>query len=377
MKVVHLTTPEMIEVRSVPARREAGNKELLLEPLAVGLTGSDATLYRRGAPAINGFRQPHIPGSEFVARVVGVGRGVDGNLLGKRVVANPVSPCGKCEWCLEGSSNLCPNVRTLGLPPVHGAMQQRFSWPASLCLPIPDDIPDELAILVLPLSVAIHAVDMADIKLMGTAAVVGCGHLGLCMIHALHVAGIRDILAVDLQEYRRQAALQQGATYALKSHDAEELVSQWRRGGVDVAFDVSNASEGCRTAVALSQIGGRVLIVGSPSDNRVIFNAWDARRKELSIQFVRRPTDTLWRAVKLLQSGALKGIERLITHHFQLEEAAEGFRLIRQMKDNVIKAIVHMPSYSACEESPEEIFRTSTTDVRLPAADALHARADS
>ncbi|MBI1290822.1 alcohol dehydrogenase catalytic domain-containing protein, partial [bacterium] len=317
MKVVHLTSPETVAVRDVPARREAGAKELLLEPLIVGLTGSDATLFRRGAPAVDGFRQPHIPGSEFVARVVGIGRGVDARLLGARVVANPVSPCLQCEWCSEGSQNLCPNVRILGLPPVHGAMQQRFSWPASLCVPVPEEIPDELAILLLPLSVAIHAADRSQLQVMGTAAVVGCGHLGLTLIRTLLSMGVRDILAVDLIEYRRRAALEQGARYALTAHDAEELVRCWRRGGVDAAFDTSNASEGCRTAVTLTQIGGRVLIVGAPADNRIIFNAYDARRKELAIQFVRRPHDTLWRAVKLMQTGSLAGIERLITHQFE------------------------------------------------------------
>jgi len=355
MKVIHLTTPETVAVRDVPARREAGAKELLLEPLMVGLTGSDATLFRRGAPAIDGFRQPHIPGSEFVARVVGIGRGVDARLLGARVVANPVSPCLKCVWCTEGGQNLCPNVRILGLPPVHGAMQQRFSWPAALCVPVRDSISDELAILTLPLSIAIHATDRSNLRLMDSAAVVGCGHLGLVLIRALKAMGVRDVMAVDMVEYRMKAALDMGASYALTAHDAEELVKTWRRGGVDVAFDTSNASEGCRTAVALTQIGGRVMIVGAPADNRIIFNAYDARRKELAIQFVRRPHDTLWRAVKLMQTGSLAGIERLITHVLDLDDVKQGYQLMRHLKEEVIKVILRMPAYQPREESPEQI----------------------
>lgn len=355
MKVVYLTLPETVEVKDLPARREAGPQEVLLEPLCIGLSGTDALRFRLGAPVVNGYRSPHIPGSEFVARVVGVGRGVDVAWAGQRVVANPVSPCFKCEWCAEGSHNLCPTVRTLGEPPVYGALQQRFCWPATLCAKVPSEIPDDVGVLLVPLATAIHIVDLAQVPLMGNVAVIGCGHLGLLLIKALRASGVGQILAVDILPHRREAALAHGATHALEPMVAEELVALWKRGGVDVAIDVSNASEGSRMGVGLARAGGKVLIAGTPSDNRVLFGAREARRKELTIQFVRRPHHTYERAVALARSGMLKDLAGLITHTFELKDIALAFRTVRHMQDGVIKAVVKMPPYEPREESPQAI----------------------
>ncbi|MEO8377774.1 MAG: alcohol dehydrogenase catalytic domain-containing protein [Candidatus Sumerlaeota bacterium] len=342
MKVVQLTSPEKVEIRDVPARREAEPGEVLLEPILVGLTGTDAMRYRKGAPTKDGFRSPHVPGAEFVARVVRVGRGVDPAMMGKRVVANPLSACLKCTWCFEGNHHLCPNMRVLGTPPVPGALQQRFSWPANLCIPVPEKIRDEEAVLLIPLSMAIHIADQTHLPLMASVAVIGCGSLGLLLIEALRKAGAGEILAVDLVAYRRDAGYRHGATLAYDPIAAMEVVSRWPRQGVDIAIDVSNASEGSRAAVQMVRTGGRVVIAGIPEDNRILFNARDARHKELTIQFVRRPHDTLARAVQLLQSGSLKRVGELITHRFPLTKIAEAYKLMRRMDEEVIKIVIEM-----------------------------------
>ncbi len=361
MKVVHLTQPEKVEVKDLPARREAEPREVLLEPILVGLTGTDAMRYRKGAPTRDGFRLPHVPGQEFVGRIVSVGRGVDTKLVGARVVANPISPCLKCTWCAEGNHHLCPNVRVLGTPPVLGALQQRFSWPASLCVPIADEIRDDQAVLLTPLSMAIHIADQAHLGLMGTVAVIGCGSLGLLLIETLRAGGAGEIVAVDLVPYRREAALRHGATRALDPHAAAELVREFPRRGVDVAIDVSNASEGSRAAVQMVRTGGRVVVAGIPEDNRILFNARDARHKELTFQFVRRPHDTLARAVQFLRGGNLSRIGELVTHRFPLDQIAEAYRLMRQMKEEVIKVVIEMPPYEPKEESADRLHREQAT----------------
>jgi L-iditol 2-dehydrogenase len=355
MKLVHLTTPETVEVKDLPARREAGPGELLLEPLIVGLSGTDALRYKRGAPTRDGFRHPHVPGSEFVARVVEVERGVHMAFQGQRVVASPVFPCFKCAWCVEGEHHLCPNARTLGEPPVHGALQQRFAWPAELCVTVPQSIPDHLAVLVVPIANSLHILDLAELRTMDAVAVIGCGHQGLLLVQALRSAGAGEIIAVDLEEYRRKAALEFGATHAVDPIGAEELVRRLPRRGVDIAIDVSNGPEASRNAVAMTRAGGRVLLAGSPADNRILFGAQDARRKELLIQFVRRPHNTYKRAVAMIKSGMLKNLDRLITHRYELHQVAEAFRTVRHMREEVIKAIIVMPRYQPREESPQAI----------------------
>ncbi|MCC5876432.1 MAG: alcohol dehydrogenase catalytic domain-containing protein [Candidatus Sumerlaeia bacterium] len=355
MKVVHLTTPETVELFDLPARRETGAGELLVEPLVVGISGTDALHYRRGAPLTDGFRHPHIPGTECVARVVGVDRGVHKKLLWQRVVLDPVSPCMKCEWCRDGQKTLCPHARTLGCPPVMGAMQQRFSWPSALCVPIPDDMPDELAVLATPLSLAAHFLEVARFPFMGSAAVVGCGHLGLLTIKVLRARGAGEIIAIDPIGYRRRAAVSMGADKAFDPIEAIDYARSSKSGGVHLAIDVSNASESSRTAVAVSRRGGQVLIGGIPLDNRVLFDAREARQKALTVNFTRRPHNTLARSLRLRQSPQMEGVEATITHLLSLEEVPDAFRMIRRMEEDVIKVVIQMPTYEPREESAQMI----------------------
>lgn len=358
MKVVHLTTPETIAVRDIPARREAAPREVLLEPLVVGISGTDSQHYRRGAPLKDGFRHPHILGTECVARVVAVERGIDPGLLGRRVVLDPVSPCHRCEWCADGLHALCPNARTLGCPPVQGALQQRLSWPAALCTPVPETMDDLLAVLTVPVAFVSQIIENSALPFMGRVAVVGCGHLGLIAIRVLRARGVGQIIAVDPLGWRREVALETGATVAMEPLEAMEVGKTPGR-GVHVAIDLSNSSESSRTAVALARRGGRVVIGGIPLDNRVLIDAREARQKALTVQFARRPYNTMRRALELLDSGLVAGIERVITHTFPLDEVAEAFRMLRRTEDNIIKAVIMMPPYTPREESPERIHEAA------------------
>ena len=365
MKVVHLTAPETISVRNIPVRCEFGPGELLLEPVLVGLTGSDLLRYRLGPPIVHGFRRPHIPGGEFVARVVACGRGTASRkLLGKRVVGNPVCPCMKCEWCLEGNRHQCPNVRVLGWPPVNGAMRQRFAWPADLCIEVPESMSGEVALLAAPLSLALSIVDNAHLPVMGKVAVLGAGQLGRMLIKILRAVGAGDVLSVDPNEYRRKLAVRHGATAAVDPYESVEFVRQWPRKGADVSIDVTNASEGSREAVATTRVGGHVIIAGIPRDNRILFNARDARQKELAMQFVRRPYKPLDRALQFLQLGTLAGIEELVTHTFPMEQAAEAYDLMRSRSDGVVKTILEMPPYQPAEESPARVYMEEAEEPR-------------
>jgi len=246
-------------------------------------------------------------------------------------------------------------------------MQQRFSWPATLCVRVAEKVPNHQAVLLVPLSLAIHIADHANIPIMGSVAVLGCGHLGLLLIKTLRATGVGTILAVDGVPYRREAALQAGATHAVDPTAAEDLARTLPRSGADVAIDVTNSSAGSRTAVSLTKIGGRVILAGIPDDNRIFFSALEARRRELVIHFVNRPHNTLRRAEAFLESGALGDLDWMVTHRFPLDQVADAFRLIRRMKDGVIKCLVEMPAYEPAEESPDSVARAAAVQLTAPA----------
>ncbi len=125
---------------------------------------------------------------------------------------------------------------------------------------------------------------------------------------------------------------------------------RWKRSGVDIAIDISNASEGAREAASLTRYGGKVFLAGTPTENRVILNAIEARDKELSIQFVRRPHDTFERAVELLRNGNLGDVSRIITHRLPMDNVAEAYRIIRKYDEEALKVVIEMPGYESKAE---------------------------
>ena len=146
------------------ATPEPAANEVLLNVSAVGVCGSDLHYYKEGGIGSAIISQPFVPGHEFAGRVI-EDRPDLGLLAGQLVAVDPAKPCGHCEWCERGQVNLCPNVEFMGAPPkTHGAMTEVISAAPSQIFPVPDNFTDIQAVMLEPLGVAIHAMDLAKMK---------------------------------------------------------------------------------------------------------------------------------------------------------------------------------------------------------------------
>jgi L-iditol 2-dehydrogenase len=94
--------------------------------------------------------------------------------------------------------------------------------------------------------------------------------------------------------------------------------------GVDVAFEVAGAQEAVDAAVEATAPGGKVLLVGIPTEDRTSFTASTARRKGLGIKLVRRMKNAFPRAIALVAKGLID-VGSLVTHRFSLDRAQEAF----------------------------------------------------
>ena len=94
--------------------------------------------------------------------------------------------------------------------------------------------------------------------------------------------------------------------------------------GLDVVFEVAGENAAVEMAVAAARPGGKVILVGIPSDDRTSFTASTARRKGLTLKLVRRMKLTYPRAIQLVESGKVN-VRSLVTHTFPLDQAAEAF----------------------------------------------------
>jgi L-iditol 2-dehydrogenase len=213
------------------------------------------------------------------------------------------------------------------LYPDDGSLREFMVVPAATCFPVPDSINDEAAAMLEPLGVALHAVDLAKIRLGDRVAILGTGPIGLLLVQAAKLAGAGEILVRDPLPWRVALAIKFGARPLPV------------RAEVDVAIEAAWGGNAIEQVIELGCPGGRVVLVGIPSEDRCAFQHSTARRKGLTVVFSRRMKHTYPRAIDLVANGRID-VRSLISHRVPLEKTAAAFALNAAYKDNVVKIMI-------------------------------------
>jgi L-iditol 2-dehydrogenase len=198
MKALVLEQYKQFAYQDVP-EPDIARDEVLVRVAACGICGSDI----HGMDGSTGRRiPPLIMGHEAAGVISRVGASVTGWALGDRVTFDSTIYCGECFFCRRGEINLCDNRRVLGVSPAeyrqHGAFADYVAVPQRILYRLPEGITFEQAVLVEPLSIALHAVRRTPLVVGDAAVVVGAGMVGLMVVQALRVAGCGRVIAVDL-----------------------------------------------------------------------------------------------------------------------------------------------------------------------------------
>jgi L-iditol 2-dehydrogenase len=297
----------------------------LVRVTAVGICGSDLHWWTEGAIGDAVLGSPLVPGHEAAGVIA------SGPRQGERVAIDPAIACGTCPQCLRGYRNLCVNMVFAGHGAQDGALREYLAWPSHLLHRLPDELSDADGALLEPLGVAVHAADLGHLRLAGSAAVIGCGPIGLLLIQVLRAAGASSVVAVDPLPQRRATARRLGADLAIDPAQAGDAVDvapgaedgAWTRSGVDVAFEMAGTDDGVQLAFALVQAGGRVVLGGIPGDDLIRFQASVARRKGLTIAMARRMNETYPRAIGLAAAGKVD--LAIVSDRFPLVKASDAF----------------------------------------------------
>jgi L-iditol 2-dehydrogenase len=318
VKVARLHGIGDVRLHDEPVPRP-GAGESLVRVTSVGLCGSDLHWYAEAGIGDAALERPLTVGHEFAGVVE------SGPLAGRRVAVDPANPCGACEVCHAGHRHLCPTVVFAGHGRNDGALREYLAWPTHLLVPLPDSLSDADGAVLEPLGVAVHALDLAHIKVGTSVAVVGCGPIGLLIVQAARAAGATTVVAVEPLEHRRDAAKRYGADVVLSPQEAQadawhDIVGL----GVDVAFEVGGNDAAVETAMVAARPGARVVLVGIPETDRTSFPAALARRKGLTIAMSRRMGEVYPRATALVTAGRVD-IASLVTATYPLERVTEAF----------------------------------------------------
>ena len=279
---------------------------------------------------------------------------------GALVAVDPNGSCGKCEWCLQGHRNLCPNVEFIGAPPFNGAMTKQIWVPRPQIIALPETMDALEAAMLEPLGVAIHAVDLAKPRLLEPVALLGAGPIGLLILQVLKIVGAGQVHVIEPHAHRRAAALELGAKDVFAT--VEDFVDGAGKSGRPLVVEATNSAFGVRDAVRVSRIGCRVVLAGIPDGDAYTLSASEARRRGLKIKFVRRMGDDYPRAIDLVSSGRVN-VRAMVTHRESLDAAPEVFEALAQNRPGYVKALL----YPNGEDRTGRIDpRTSKSTARLP-----------
>jgi threonine dehydrogenase-like Zn-dependent dehydrogenase len=365
-----------LRLRSLPEPRIPGPGWTRLEVLAAGICGTDLhTLAFSHSPSLEPFSSfPAVLGHEILAQVVEVGPGVDRVEVGQRVAVDPLVSCtvrgfapeAACPSCAAGAPGTCDNSAEPGALQIGGRPISRGTtigshrdlpggWGEQLIahqsqlFPVSDELPDDTAVLIEPLSVAIHALLRSPPKDDEPVLVIGSGPIALGTVWALRATGFTGPLVAQAKR-PHEAAL---AT----SLGADEVVTpgpEARRaledtgarayqpplgpevywgGGFPMVFDCVGNQSSVDQALRFVGARGRIVLMGCAGAlrNLDLSPLWARELQLLGTVFY--GTETWCGEARhtfevthqlLLETEA--PIQDLVTHHFPLDHYQKALR---------------------------------------------------
>lgn len=282
---------DALRLEDVRPPRAPGPDWLPVIPTLTGICGSDlALLSGRASLQLAALTStPFVPGHEIVG-VIGAGP-----RRGERVVVQPALGCAvrglpECPECAQGLVALCRNTIdgaiSAGLQTGYcrdsgGGWSEGLVAHVSQLHPVPDDVPDEDAVLVEPLACALHAARVADVQPGEHVAIIGAGTVGLLTLAAVRdAAPSATLIAVAKHPGQQTAARRYGAddvcapdrihiegaritgARRLVGHQGRELLL----GGFDCVLDCVGSGASLEQATTITRARGRVILVGMPGE---------------------------------------------------------------------------------------------------------------
>ncbi len=337
MRAVRLHGQKDIRVEDVPTPA-AGDGEVMLKVASVCVCGSDLHYYLEGQLGTNRIEKPHIPGHEFSAWICDERAQEKGFRNGQLVAVEPARTCGRCEHCLDGRPNLCPDMEFSGTPPAHGGMSEYFVARAHEIIAVPDDFTPAQAAALEPVGIGIHAMKKTGLRIAESVAILGCGPIGLIMLQLARAAGAGRIIAIDPIAYRTAKARSLGADHVAQSYQAVAELTGGR--GVDLVIEATNSPEAFAHACAIARLAGRIVLIGIPSGTDYApMDAKTFRMKELSVKICNRMGRVHGDAIEAVRRG-LVDVDTLMTHRGGLNDALAIFARQGACEDGSLKSLV-------------------------------------
>ena len=284
-----------------------------------GLCGTDLHKYE-GKSGSRPLKLPVPLGHEISGIVEAVGDHVTRFQPGDRVTVDPNWSCGYCHFCQSGLRHMCENSRGV----VKG-MADYICPPQENVYKIPDTLSLRDAALTEPLSCCLHGMDLLDVKLGETVAIVGMGAIGAIMVQLCRLAAAADIIVIETVEEKREKAFELGATRFINPlhTDPVAALAEMGVGNVSKVMECVGLPATVSTALNVAGKCARVVLFGlGDPEKPVTFDQYAAVSKELDIQCSFLNPHTTARAISLLASGAIN-VDAIVSKEMSAEEMVQ------------------------------------------------------
>jgi len=239
--------------------------EVLLRVRVALTDGTDLKVWKRGYHA-KMIQPPAVFGHEVVGEIAALGKRVDPRWrIGLRVVAANSAPCLRCYHCRRGQENLCEDLLFN-----NGAYAEYMRIPGRIVmenmLEVPHSVDDASAALVEPLACVLRGIHEMEVRTGDTAAVIGCGPIGLKLVRMLSRRGVR-VIALARRAAPLEVAKRLGAFEIINVTNTPDVVSAVRKltdggRGADSVVEAAGAPATWKQALAMVRRGGVVNFFG-------------------------------------------------------------------------------------------------------------------
>lgn len=328
MKALVKARPETgLWMESVPVPEPSPN-EVLIKVKKSAICGTDVHIWKWDEWSARTVPVPMVVGHEFCGEIVDCGSAAVKFKIGQRVSGEGHVVCGTCRNCRAGRGHLCRNTKGVGVNRP-GSFAEYLCIPEANVVPIPDDIPDEIAAIFDPFGNAVHTALSFD--LVGEDVLVtGAGPIGIMGALVAQKVGARKVVITDISPYRIELAKRLGVQHVVNASE-ETLNDVMARIGMSEGFDVglemSGAAPAMRDMIDKMNNGGKIALLGiAPTEFAVDWNKIIFKMLNVKGIYGREIFETWYKMIALVQSGL--DLTDLITHRIAIDEFETGFAAV-------------------------------------------------
>ena len=309
-----------IEVWDVP-EDPVGPEDVRIKVAYCAICGSDPHLVE----GIFGWPVPYGMGHEVSGIITEVGEKATkkGLKVGDRVAGNFLKFCGTCYYCQNGQQQFCEHADESN----HPGFSETLVWHESQVYKLPDSVSLKEGCLLEPVSIAVRAMDKAELRFGQRVLVSGGGPIGLLITQCLKKAGATELTLSEPIAERRELALRFGAKNVIDPlkeniRDAADRITCGR--GFDVVFDCTGSTKAVYDLPYVTAKGGKLIYSAMyPNDFEMPLDLYKfCYYNELTITGMYVAPYAFPRAAQMLPELDLAP---LTTKVFELEDAVAAF----------------------------------------------------